>query len=204
MLDLTNLSASLSQIQNQSYLVILVLMIVEGPIVTFLASLAASIGVFNIYWILVLSILGNSIPDKLFYLIGRYSRKKTENRFLNFFNLDSKKVKTFEKHLENNLVKALIFSKFVPPFPIPGMFLAGFTKTNFKRFFIITTAFDILISIIFVITGYFSGVFATEALRYFELESIFLPIIVVIVILIFPLTKWAYRKISLYLKNSKF
>lgn len=45
-------------------------MVVEGPIVTSIAAFAASLGYLDIYMILIISLLGNLIPDILLFFIG--------------------------------------------------------------------------------------------------------------------------------------
>lgn len=60
----------LAYIKAIGYPTMLVLMIVEGPIATILAAFAASLGFFNIFLVLILSILGDIIGDIILYIIG--------------------------------------------------------------------------------------------------------------------------------------
>lgn len=50
--------------------------IIEGPIVTSSAGFAASLGYFNVWIVLLLSVLGNLIGDIAHYFFGRFFRKK--------------------------------------------------------------------------------------------------------------------------------
>ncbi len=200
MLDPNNFSAILALLQTHGYWILLLLMIIEGPIITYVAAFAAALGIFNIYWVFILSILGNSIPDKILYFIGRMIRTERVERFVEVFGLNPRRIKTMERHLTDHLGKTLIFSKLVPPLPVPAVLLSGFIKVDFKRFFIITTVFDIIASILFVAAGYFSGLTADNALRYFRLESIILPILAITTVLLYYLIKWTYKKLSRYFK----
>jgi membrane-associated protein len=200
MLPATNFQSIFNFLQNHGYFILLLLMIIEGPIITYVAAFASALDIFSIYWIFILSILGNSIPDKLIYFLGRLGRTKSIEHFVEYFGLNSKKIKILEKHLKEHLTKTLIFSKIVPPFPIPAMLLSGFIKADFKKFFIVTTIFDIVSSIIFAVTGYLSGFMANSTLKYFKIEAYGLPIFTIIAFLAYYLIKWAYKKIAKYFK----
>lgn len=200
MIDVNNLPILLEFLQVHGYWIILLLMIVEGPIISYVAAFAASLGIFNVYWILILSVLGNSIPDKIFYLIGRYGRGPTIERIAGYFGLSKKRIEIIENHLKEHLGKTLIFVKIVPPLPMPGMLLAGFVRANFKKFMYITTIFDIIVSVILVLAGYYSGFLIGNALEYFKLQSLVLPILVIALFVLYYAIGWIYKKIAKYFK----
>jgi len=54
-------------LKHYGYWVMLPLMIVEGPVVTLFAAIMASLGAFNVWIVLVFSILGDLIGDAIFY-----------------------------------------------------------------------------------------------------------------------------------------
>ena len=60
----------LGYIKTIGYPTMLILMIIEGPIATILAAFAASLGFFNIFIVLILSMLGDVIGDIILYAIG--------------------------------------------------------------------------------------------------------------------------------------
>jgi len=198
MIDQTSFSAILTLLQDHGYAIILLLMIIDGPIVAYAAAFAAALGFFNIYVILILSVLGNLIPDIILYSIGRSMRTKNITKVLNFLGLTNKKIEIIEGKLKRNLKKTLIFSKLVPPLPVPAMMLSGFVKVNFKRFFLITTIFNIFASIIFVASGYYSGFATNNTLEYFKLQEILLPLLIILVVIIYFFIKWLYKKMAKY------
>ena len=59
-------------LSEYGYWIAFPLMIIEGPIVTLIASFMASMGVFDVWFVLFLSVLGDLIADIIFYGIGRW------------------------------------------------------------------------------------------------------------------------------------
>lgn len=175
----------------------LLLMVVEGPIITYIASFAAASGIFNIYIVFLLSVIGNTVPDKIFYFIGKFLRGDTVERFLAYFGMHKKLIKSLENQLEKHLGKAIISAKLTPILPVPAMLLAGFMKVDFRKFFIISTLFDIIASIVFVMAGYYMGWATDITLKYLRLEVIFVPILILAAILFYYLSKFAYLKVAM-------
>ena len=66
----------LSQIRALGYPSMLVIMILEGPIMTMAGAFAASLGFFNILTVFALSMLGDILGDLILYLIGFFGGNK--------------------------------------------------------------------------------------------------------------------------------
>ena len=201
MLEANSLSEILLELQNHGYWVLLLLLIIDGPIITYVAAFASALGIFNVYWVFLLSLLGNALPDKLLYLIGRSFRTRKIEKFVEFFGVNKRKIKALERHLTKHLTKTLIFTKLVPPLPVPAMLLSGFIKVNFRKFFIITTIFDVVVSLAFSVLGYSSGYMTDSALKYLKLQSFLLPIAAVITVILYHLIRWLYNKLAVYFKE---
>ncbi len=74
----------LQSIEVWGYPLMLVLMIVEGPIVTMTAAFLASLGIFNWLPVFLLSVLGDMVGDILLYGIGFYGGHPIAQRFIKF------------------------------------------------------------------------------------------------------------------------
>ena len=82
-------------LSHYGYWMMLPLMIIEGPIITIIASMLAKLGAFNIFIVFILSVAGDMIGDIILYYlgyklgnsfvgisrknVGRYSKRKTKN-----------------------------------------------------------------------------------------------------------------------------
>lgn len=187
-------------LQTHGYLIMFILMFIEGPIVAFVASFLAALGYFNIWIILPLFILGNQIPDILIFKLGGYLREKTIERYLNYFGLNNNKIHSIEINLHNNFIKTFILIKTIPPLPAPGILLSGYMKIPFKKFFLIDFIFNIGYAIIFISLGYYSGLAANASLKYFQLGELLIPLGILLTFILYYLIKFFYLKFE---KNNK-
>jgi membrane protein DedA with SNARE-associated domain len=178
-------------------------MLVEGPVVTLFASFAASFEVFNIYTIIILSFLGNILPDLIFFHIGKYSRKSVVEKLIQKIGLTKQRILRLEANLKEHTKKAIIFIKVTPMIPIPGIMLAGFLKIPFKRFFSISIVVDFFAVLIFSAVGYYSGVAGLGIVKYFRLEKFIIPIIFLLIVFIYWLSKKIYRFVIKNIKNNE-
>jgi membrane protein DedA with SNARE-associated domain len=177
------------------YVILCGLMFVEGPIATLLASFLSSIGIFNVFYVFILSFLGNMIPDTLLFLFGRYSRKKRVESLAGKFGLSKKALLKLESGLKMHSIKTLFLLKSTKFISVFGIIVVGFLKLSSKRFFISAAIFNLLFSIVFVSIGFFSGVAFGKVLAYSNYIGIFLFCAVVFVIILGVALKIIFRKI---------
>lgn len=176
-------------IQGHGYIVLFILMLIEGPIVTLAASYAASFGVLNIFYIFVLSILGNLIPDMIYFGIGRYSRKDVIERFVHKTIISRSQLRKLEYNLKKHMIKSVVLLKITPFIPIPGIILSGFLRLPIKKFFLISLICNILTALIFVPLGFYLGLATINILKYIDLGG-YLVLVGIFLTLIYLL----YRK----------
>lgn len=177
-------------IEIHGYIVLFLIMIFEGPIITYIGAFLASQGVFNIYTILLLSIFGYVIPDTVLFFLGRYSRTKTLERIANFFGLNEKRMEKIERGFSKHAGKSIVSLKLIPGLSVPGIMLAGFSKVSFKRFFIISTILNVIFGVIFTLLGFYSGIAVETILRYLRLEKIILIILAFLIIILYLIIKY--------------
>jgi len=71
MIQPATISTMLAHIPDQGYIIMLIAMTFEGPIVTTLAAFGASLGLFSIFIVFLLSVLGDIIADSFLFYVGR-------------------------------------------------------------------------------------------------------------------------------------
>lgn len=176
-------------------------MFFEGPITTFACAAAASLGLLNIWIILILSLLGNMIPDLLLYSVGRVIRTNIVEKIVGYFGLNKQRIKVLETGFKKHTGKTLVFAKINPIFPVPGLILAGFTKVKFKRFIFIDSAFNLTASIIPAILGFYSGIALSTFSEYLNIGSYIILLIIPLILIIYLIFRRISKKISKDLKN---
>ncbi len=155
-------------VSHYGYLIIFPLMIIEGPIVTIIASFLASLGAFNILIIYILGVAGNIIGDAIYYSIGKFGREKFLHKYGKYISVDEKKVEYIENHYKKHMLKTILIAKITEAPIIPALISAGIAKTNFKKFITICALAEIPKVAIIVSIGYFFGKFYTIIDSYFK------------------------------------
>jgi len=183
-------------VQTQGYFVLLILMIIEGPIVTTAAAFASSFGYFNVLIILLLSILGDIMGDLIYFEIGRRAREPLVEKYAVKLRLDMKTVEGLEEGLRKHFLKSIALIKFTPFLSSVGLILTGALKIKRKRFITSCLLISIPRSIFFTFIGYYLGVATTPILKYYNLTGYLVLIILAVAVIFYFVYKWAFKKIS--------
>jgi membrane protein DedA with SNARE-associated domain len=72
---------------QQGYTLMFMLMLIEGPVVTAAGAFAAAFSYFHLWIVFVLSILGNLIPDVVYYAMGYWGRHNLIEQYGHYFGL---------------------------------------------------------------------------------------------------------------------
>lgn len=176
-------------LQANGYLIIFILMLVEGPVITSISAFAASLGYLNIYVIILLSLLGNTIPDSLLFLVGRFARRKSVENFVGKFGLSNQRNKRIEQGLKKHAGKSLFLAKITPFMPVPGIMLAGFMKVPFKKFLFIDFLCNLILTTIFTTIGFYFGMAINSIFKYFKAGEYALLIIIPLGLIVYFLSK---------------
>jgi len=191
MIDLSQINLNI--LQSYSYFFILLLMFVEGPMATTIFSFLASFGFFNIFLIFSLAILGNVIPDLVYFSLGKYMRKDAIERLLSKTEFGRNGLIRLENRFHTHLKKTIVFIKLAPFVSAPGIMLAGFLKIPYKRFFSVSIPLDLFFAALFSIVGYYSGVFGLNVVKYLKLEQYIIPISLFLLFILYLLIKKVYK-----------
>lgn len=176
-------------------------MLIQGSLITAIASFMASFGLFRIYYIIPLAFLGNLIPDLIFFYTGRYMRKKAVEEFIHKLGFNKKRILLLENGLNHHLKKSIFLIKTTPFMPLPGITLAGFLKIPFKRFFSISILVDLITITISVTIGFYSGLVGGSILRAFRLQEYLLPLLIIFVAILVFLTKIVYHYLMSHIRE---
>jgi membrane protein DedA with SNARE-associated domain len=138
------------------YPLIFIGFIMGGPLVTTGVSFAASIGYFNIYAIIVLSLIAEPTGDSIYYWIGRFGRRTFIARLATRDSFAAR-LNTLESLVRTHMVKTIVISKLTPLAPAPSLMAAGIAKIPYRKF--IGTCFMVTLpqTFVYVGIGYFFG-----------------------------------------------
>jgi membrane protein DedA with SNARE-associated domain len=183
---------SVQWVLAHGYALFFVAMLIEGPVVTAAGAFVANLGYFNIWAVFLLSILGNLIPDIIFYAMGYWGRFKLVDKYSHYFGVSVEKVTYLEHIAKRHAGKAITVSKLVPFLATPGLMIMGAVRMPLKKYVIWSLALILPSSLFFLIVGYYFGSAYNAINHYLNIGGY---LIIVGAILFFVIYLF-YRKIS--------
>lgn len=153
----TTFQAITAFVLHQGYALMFVLMLIEGPVVTAAGAFAAAFSYFHLWIVFILSILGNLIPDVIFYAMGYWGRHRFIDRYGHYFGLTPKRVRIAEKLAKDHSGKSLIAIKMIPFIAAPGLIVVGASKMDLRKYTLWCLAITIPSSLLYLLIGYYFG-----------------------------------------------
>lgn len=201
-MDFSTLSTGSDWLIAHGYPLMFVAMCFEGPIVTIAASFAAALGHFNIFVILLLSILGDMLPDIIFYCIGFYGRLPVVERMGHRVGLSAERLKKAEAFLKRHTFKAVAAAKFTPVIPTVGLALIGAFRLDFRRFMLYSFLITFPRSVICVIFGYYFG-WAYDAISVYMSDASLIAVAIFIIAIAYMIYVRVQKRINESLKDAQ-
>lgn len=173
------------------YFILFPLAIIEGPIVSLVVGFLIYLGYLKFLPAYAILLLGDLIPDTVYYYIGRFgSKRKIMEKYGSRLNL-------IEKLWREHGRKTMFLSKLAYSLSIPFLISAGLVKMPYKKF--ISYAFSVTLfqyGIIMAI-GYFFGHSYQIAERYIQYAYVIAAAILILFIVSYILiTKYARKRIK--------
>ena len=142
---------------RHGYLLMFLVMLIEGPAVTAIGALGAALGHFNVFIVFVLSFFANFLPDVFYYSLGHWGGQWVLDRFGARIGIPTNRRERAGVFITNHLGKWLLFIKTIPFISPPGLAVMGALGVSIKRFIWWDVAIVALTSAFFAAVGYYSG-----------------------------------------------
>ena len=155
-------------LSHYGYALMLPLMIIEGPVVTIIAAILASLGAFNVFLVLIFSIIGDMTGDAIFYGLGRKFGMGFVNRVGKYLGITEKLVLRMAKYFSNHGGKTIFAVKSTTGLCWATFTAAGIARMDFKKFLKYSFLGGIVWSGFLVAMGYFYGYLWREIRDYIE------------------------------------
>jgi membrane protein DedA with SNARE-associated domain len=179
-----------------TYLVISVLVALEGPVTTLVAAAAASAGLLHPLLVFIFAAAGNLTSDSLWYSLGRAGKIDRLSRLGRKFSITPEMLAWLKKSMNRHAMKIMFVAKLTMSFMIPTLITAGLSKVPWRRWFPAVFAGEIIWTGLLVLIGYY----ATEAIKRVEQDIEYLTIGLSVLFILFIL--WMSRRLlQKYLKN---
>lgn len=163
--------------------------IIEGLIVTILASFMANQGYLNVSLVYCVVLLGDILGDIIHYFVGRFGGLSVVNRFGKFFginNVQLEKVKEKYFKVDKSLWGTITWSKILHAPSSAIMLTAGILRVNFRQYLLVTTINNVFKVLFFVILGYYFGESYKVISKYItDSWIVFVPVFLIIIYLLY-------------------
>ncbi|HVO28417.1 MAG TPA: DedA family protein [Candidatus Paceibacterota bacterium] len=153
----TTFQAITQWILQQGYTVMFILMLIEGPVVTAAGAFAAALSYFHLWIVFLLSILGNLIPDVIYYAMGYWGRQSFIDRYGHYFGLTKQRVAAAERLANKHTAKSLVAIKMIPFLATPGLIVVGASKMDIRKYIWWSLVITVPSSLIYLLIGYYFG-----------------------------------------------
>jgi membrane protein DedA with SNARE-associated domain len=145
-------------ILHYRYLILFPLACFEGPLVSVAVGFLISQGYFNPFAAYALFILGDVIPDGIYYYIGRFGKRSALiERWGPAVGISPSRIEVIARLWADHPGKTMWVTKFAYGLSTPLLILAGVVGVPVDRFFRYSIPFSLLQYAVLMTLGYFFG-----------------------------------------------
>ena len=165
------------------YLILFPIAFFEGPITAFFAGLLASLGYLNVPIAYSVLLLGDFVPDTIYYFVGRYGESNNFiNRYGKKFGLTENSFSFIKKIWHTHGFKTMFVSKLAYGISTPFLIGAGLAKIPVKKFYRYAVPVTIIEYGILMILGFYFGNSYSLVSNYLKYAQIFFALFTVLFI----------------------
>jgi membrane protein DedA with SNARE-associated domain len=107
-------SETLDWVIQHGYLVMFLIMLVEGPVITASAALAAALGYFDVFVVFGISFFANFLEDFVYYGFGNWGGQHVLDKYGERVGIPKAQRDRAAQFIDNHAGKWLFFVKTVP------------------------------------------------------------------------------------------
>jgi membrane protein DedA with SNARE-associated domain len=124
-----------TQVGSWNYLIIALLVAVEGPIVTLLGASAAAAGYLNTGYVMLAAAVGNISADLIWYFLGYNGKIEWLLPYQRWLGIKSRQMDHLQSEMHKHAPKILFFAKLSSGLMIPSLLAAGMARVPLKKWF---------------------------------------------------------------------
>lgn len=152
----------LQQLGAWSYLLLLIMVALEGPLAILLGAVAAAAGWLNPVLVFMVAAAGNLTSDIFWYLLGFFGKTDWLVKHGRRLHLSREQVKRLEKDMHDNAPRLLLLTKLASSMAIPSLVAAGMARVEWRRWFTVVFLAECVRTGALVLLGYNFGTAITR------------------------------------------
>lgn len=122
-----------TQIGSWNYVIIALLVAIEGPIVTLLGAAASASGVLKTSLVLASAAFGNVTADMVWYRLGYVGKMEWLQPYQRWLGIKPRQMDHLQDEMHRHASKILFFAKLSSGFMIPSLMAAGMARVPLKK-----------------------------------------------------------------------
>jgi membrane protein DedA with SNARE-associated domain len=150
-------SNQLPQLGYWSYLLLALLVAIEGPIATLLGAAAASAGLMQPLLVFIAAATGNLTADSLWYTLGYAGKIDWLLHFGNRLGINPQRLESLQHNIRLHATKILFVAKLSVSLVIPSLIAAGLVKAPWRRWFPAVFGAEMIWTGSLVLIGYYAA-----------------------------------------------
>jgi membrane protein DedA with SNARE-associated domain len=177
-----------------SYVILFLLVAIEGPISVLLAAAAASAGLMRPLPVFFAAAAGNLTADNLWYLLGYMGKTEWIHHIGRWLGVRPSLIEHLKHNMLKHATRVMFLAKITVSFVIPALITAGLLRVPWRRWF---PAF-IVAEALWTGTLVFIGYYTTESLKRVQqgVEYIGLGVSITLVIVLFLLGRQLLKSLD--------
>ena len=191
--DLNALSIGAQPLGIWAYILIGLLVAVEGPITILAAGVASAGGFLNPVIVFFTACTGNLTADTLWYLLGYLGKTDWIMRYGAWTGITQEHIDKMEKDIHEHSRKILFVAKISVGLVIPALIATGMACVPWKRWFWVVAIAEAIWTGALVTASYYYGYIVLRLDQDLKLLSIVSSVIILVVI-IFYFSRWRSRQ----------
>lgn len=116
-----------------AYLLLAVVVMVEGPVATLAGAFAASQGLMKPGLVFLSAACGNLLGDSLWYTLGYLGKMEWVEKYGGMAGLKNKAIQRLQNDIKKNAPKLLFIAKLTLGFTIPTLVATGLSRVPIRR-----------------------------------------------------------------------
>ena len=167
------------------------LAVIEGPIVTVIAAWLASVGLLNLWEVLICVVLADLVGDSLLYLAGRFGLDWIPLRWRKGLLLNRRRIVRLVRMFQANGVKILFIGKLTHGAGFAVLLAAGAARMPFLTFLTANFVATVPKCLALAAVGYFAGAaYGQISIGIYWLSLAVVAVLTLVVLLRHRLVAW--------------
>ena len=171
------------------YILLALLVAVEGPLATLAAAVAASAGYLDPRLVFVSASCGNLSADILWYLLGYMGKTEWLVRYGGWLGIKQDVVLRLKQGMNDHVGKFLFLAKLTLGLVVPTLIAAGLARVPWRRWISVLFVAESIWTGSLVLAGYYYGQYILHIERGLKWISIGATLILAIVLVIYLLRR---------------